>query len=109
MGPVREVEGTGVRRRVLLQHESDGGAQEALVPQEAGRGDALTLQLEREPFPSLKLGWNTPERVRFRLVRLASQSLEELAADLPAAPGAAPAAQGNRLVAGLRRIFGRVS
>jgi phosphatidylserine/phosphatidylglycerophosphate/cardiolipin synthase-like enzyme/uncharacterized membrane protein YdjX (TVP38/TMEM64 family) len=28
---------------------------------------AVLYALEREPFPSLKLGWNTPERVRFRL------------------------------------------
>ena len=28
---------------------------------------AVLYALEREPFPSLKLGWNTPPRVRFRL------------------------------------------
>jgi phosphatidylserine/phosphatidylglycerophosphate/cardiolipin synthase-like enzyme/uncharacterized membrane protein YdjX (TVP38/TMEM64 family) len=28
---------------------------------------AVLYALEREPFPSLKLGWNTPARVRFRL------------------------------------------
>lgn len=28
---------------------------------------ALLYALEREPLPSLKLGWNTPDRVRFRL------------------------------------------
>ena len=28
---------------------------------------AVLYALEREPFPSLSLGWNTPERVRFRL------------------------------------------
>ena len=28
---------------------------------------AVLYALEREPFPSLKLGWNTPSRVRFRL------------------------------------------
>jgi phosphatidylserine/phosphatidylglycerophosphate/cardiolipin synthase-like enzyme/uncharacterized membrane protein YdjX (TVP38/TMEM64 family) len=28
---------------------------------------AVLYALEREPFPSLKLGWNTPERIRFRL------------------------------------------
>ncbi len=28
---------------------------------------AVLYALEREPFPSLKLGWNTPDRVRFRL------------------------------------------
>ena len=28
---------------------------------------AVLYALEREPFPSLKLGWNTPARMRFRL------------------------------------------
>ncbi len=28
---------------------------------------AVLYALEREPFPSLKLGWNTPSRIRFRL------------------------------------------
>ena len=28
---------------------------------------AVLYALEREPFPSLKLGWNTPARIRFRL------------------------------------------
>src|SRR5882724_864012 len=28
---------------------------------------AVLYALEREPFPALKLGWNTPSRVRFRL------------------------------------------
>jgi phosphatidylserine/phosphatidylglycerophosphate/cardiolipin synthase-like enzyme/uncharacterized membrane protein YdjX (TVP38/TMEM64 family) len=28
---------------------------------------AVLYALEREPFPSVKLGWNTPSRVRFRL------------------------------------------
>lgn len=28
---------------------------------------AVLYALEREPFPSLKLGWNTPARLRFRL------------------------------------------
>src|SRR6186997_3108195 len=28
---------------------------------------AVLYALEREPFPSLKLGWNTPARVRFQL------------------------------------------
>ena len=28
---------------------------------------AVLYALEREPFPSLKLGWNTPSRMRFRL------------------------------------------
>src|SRR5689334_963991 len=28
---------------------------------------AVLYALEREPFPSFKLGWNTPARVRFRL------------------------------------------
>src|SRR3954452_12643417 len=28
---------------------------------------AVLYALEREPFPSLTLGWNTPSRVRFRL------------------------------------------
>jgi phospholipase D1/2 len=28
---------------------------------------AVLYALEREPFPSIKLGWNTPSRVRFRL------------------------------------------
>lgn len=28
---------------------------------------AVLYALEREPFPSLQLGWNTPDRVRFRL------------------------------------------
>ena len=27
----------------------------------------MLYALEREPFPSLKLGWNTPARVRFQL------------------------------------------
>lgn len=28
---------------------------------------AVLYALEREPFPSVKLGWNTPDRIRFRL------------------------------------------